>query len=185
MKKANRCVRLSAMLVGIVALTGCSGAFSKYAVRPSVEPTSTVQINTTFDIPNQKARVYFQSGEQVRWGEIDRWTAHCSVLVNNVQYADQPQQTVLPGRFDILKVRESNDLRYASRVFVASRDGFFYDPPSNVIYQVEMRLESAEQPDVRALICAKRVDDYGHHYPTLAEIRTALGDLIVIEQQAL
>ena len=44
-----------------------------------------------------------------------------------------------------------------------------------------MRLKSTEQPGVRVLICAKRVDDWGLHHPTLAEIRTALGNAIEIK----
>ncbi len=49
-----------------------------------------------------------------------------------------------------------------------------------------MRLKSAEQPGVRALFCAKHATVYGplfptRLYPTLAEIRIALGDAIEIE----
>lgn len=174
-----RAVTLSAVAA---VMAGCATGYSTYGGKVAVNPASTVQINGEFDIPNQSARVYFQGGEQVGWGEIDRWTTYCSVLVNNVQYADQPQQTVGPGDFSIVKVRQSNDRYQNARVFVASRDGFF-DIPSNVTYKVEMRLNSAEQPDVRSLICAKRVDQIGfgrNHYPKLAEMRTALGDLVEI-----
>lgn len=166
----------------VALLAGCASGAAKYGRGPSVDPASTVQINTQFDIPNQRARVYFQDGKQVEWGALYRWNTYCSVLVQNVQYADQPQQTVSPGRFDIVKVRQSNDRYQNARVFVASRDGFI-DFPSNITYQVEMRLSSSEQPDVRSLICAKRIDEPAflrNHYPKLDEMRAALGDLIEI-----
>ena len=99
--------------------------------------------------------------------------------MQNVQYSDQPQQTVLPGRFSIVNVRQSDNFLNLGFIHSAGYQGL--NAPSNVTYKVEMRLQSVEQPDVRSLICEKRVDAYGRYFPTNSEIRTALGDLIEIE----
>ncbi len=180
MRKAKLIVRMSLIATVAVLVSACASTGSNYSIGPSVDPASTIQINASFDIPVNKARVFLQNGLQIAEGEIDRWITYCSVLVQNVQYGNQPQQTILPGRFSIVKIRQSNDFEYATRIYVASRR-LTYDPPSFLIHQVDMRLQSVEQPNVRSLICAKRVDHHGHHFPTLAEIRGALGNLIEIE----
>jgi hypothetical protein len=159
--------------------SGCAGTYSKSSANPPVDPASTIKINGSFDIPVEKARVYLQNGAGVDQRDIDRWTTYCSVLVQNVQYSDQPQQTVLPGRFSIVYVRLSNDFNQLGNFY--ARHQSVYDTPSNVTYKVEMRLQSVEQPDIRSLICEKRVDAYGRYHPTNSEILTALGDLIEIE----
>ncbi len=180
MRNVKSIVHVIMVATAAALSSGCASTYSRNSTGPSVDPASTIKINGSFDIPVNKARVYFQNGARVDWRDIDRWTTYCSVLVQNVQYSDQPQQTVLPGRFSIVEVRQSNDLLKHSRIYVASL-GWVYDPPSNVTYKVEMRLQSVEQPNVRSLICEKRVDNYGRYHPTNSEIRTALGDLIEIE----
>ena len=169
------------MLTTAAALSsGCASTYSTNSSGLSVDPASTIKINGSFDIPVNKARVYFQNGARVDWRDIDRWTTYCSVLVQNVQYSDLPQQTVLSGRFSIVDVRQSDDFLNLGFIHSAPFQGV-YATPSNVTYKVEMRLQSVEQPDVRSLICEKRVDAYGRFYPTNSEIHTALGDLIEIE----
>ena len=182
MQRFKQIMRVSAGIVAAAVLGGCAAGFSAYGFGPNVEPASRVKINTSFDIPINRARVYFQGGQQVAWGAIDRHTTYCSVLVQNVQYAGQPQQTVSPGTFDIVKVRQRDDDTGRTRIFVASA-GDPFDFPSNVTYEIEMRLQSGEQPDVRSLFCAKRVDQLprGRNlFPKLDEMRAALGELIEI-----
>ena len=59
-------------------------------------------------------------------------------------------------------------------------------PPTNVIFELEMRLNSAEQPDVWAMYCARQVTVFSpifrsSYYPKLADIRVALGNTIEIK----
>ena len=159
--------------------SGCASTYSKNSTGLSVDPASTIEINGSFDIPVEKARVYFQNGARVAYREIDRWTTYCSVQMQKVQYSDQPQLIVLPGLFSIVDVRQRDDFHNLGFINSAGFQGI--SSPSNVTYKVEMRLQSVEQPDVRSLICEKRVDAYGRYFPTNSEIRTALGDLIEIE----
>jgi len=88
---------------------------------------------------------------------------------------------VLSGQFEIIRVREYDEHQDFPGDYVASRE-FRYIPPV-VIFNIEMRLQSAEQHDVRALICAKQVEvvGFGRHYPTLTEISTTLGNAIEIK----
>ncbi|MEM7207228.1 MAG: hypothetical protein AAF434_05355 [Pseudomonadota bacterium] len=167
----------------VIALAGVLGACANVTSGPYASAKSlvnaSVQINSDFAIPDNRARVYFQNGEKFTRTPSDRWTTYCSVLVQDLQQPGAERQIVQPGEFGVTRVKQSNDYTLRSRTFVASRE-WTYDPPSNVTYKIEMRLASDEQPDVRSLICEKRVDAYGQYHPTLAEARTALGDWVEI-----
>jgi len=174
-----------ALIVLVIFLTACaSGTYSKTSKRPAVKPGSYVQINHEYQIPNVFARIYFRNGKQTLKGDIDRFTPHCYILTHDIRQAGQPQQMIFPGRFYVTKVIESNDHFGGRTTYAALAFGMFGGPdgPSNVDYQLEMRLSSSEQPGVRALICVKNSTDYlDRRYPSLSEIKIALGDLVTIE----
>jgi hypothetical protein len=145
-----------------------------------------VQLNHEFQIPNEFARVYLRNGKQTLKADIDRFTPYCSIVMHDIRQAGQPQQMIFPGRFYVSKVIERNDYQGGGRTYAMLTFGQF-DGPSNLEYQLEMRLSSSEQPGVRALICVKPINDYldyaddRRRYPSLAEIKSALGDLVTIE----
>jgi hypothetical protein len=172
-----------ALIFLVIFLTGCaSGTYSKTSKRPAVKPGSYVQIHHEYQVPNEFARVYFRNGKQTLEGDIDRFTPYCYILMQDSRQAGQPQQTILPGRFYVNKVIESNDYAFGRITYASLSFGIFNDGPSNVDYKLEMRLSSSEQPGVRALICINNADDYiDRHYPYLSEIKTALGELVTIE----
>ena len=178
MRNTKLFTRASLTVAGLLAIGGCAGA-GKYVDLPMVAPTSVVQINQQLEIPPELARVYIQNGIHSGKRGLDKWLTYCSVLMQEVNTPGEPLQTVSPGKFEISQVREYNDYRYQPRIY-ASLTRVRYDPPSDVIYTVEMRLQSEQQPGVRALICVRHVAAYGRYYPTLAEIRVALGDVIEI-----
>ncbi|MCH7882611.1 MAG: hypothetical protein IIB69_13790 [Proteobacteria bacterium] len=173
MQPVNRVIQTILLAAGILVAGGC-------AVTPSINPVSIVQVNQPLEIPNRKARVYIQNGDVTAKRDLDPWNIYCSVLMQNVHTAGEPKLTVSPGQFEIIKVREYDEHQYFPGNFVASLLEWHNIPPI-VIFTVEMRLKSPEQPGVRALICAKQVESYGRHYPTLAEIKTALGNAIEIK----
>jgi len=83
---------------------------------------------------------------------------------------------ISPEQIEIIKLHRSND-------YVSRRGD---NSPTNVIFELEMRLNSTEQPGVMALYCAKRVMvmkmvNTKQYYPNNTEIKTALGDTIEIK----
>ncbi len=168
----------------VVFLTGCASAtYSKTSKRPAVKPGSYVQIHHEYQVPNEFARVYFRNGKQTARADVDRFTPYCYLLMHDSRQAEQPLQTIFPGRFLVTQVIESNDHHGGRRTYVASLGNLMFDDgPSNVNYILEMRLSSSEQPGVRALVCIKNADDYiDRRHPNLSEIKTALGNLVTIE----
>jgi len=189
MRITHLIIRTIVTVAGIIILSGCGASFKNNMVRPSVSPAAIVQVNQQLEIPNGKARVYIQDGAVITWRNKDKWSTYCSVLMQQKHASGEPKLSVLPGQFKITKVIESEDGLGTGRTYVASLGWFIdakgYDRPVHVIFGVEMRLSSADQAGVRALICEKRADQMGvynyHNYPTLAEIKTALGDTIEIK----
>jgi hypothetical protein len=55
-------------------------------------------------------------------------------------------------------------------------DWFMDRMPGYYLYRVNMKLVSPDQPDVQSLICSRKWGTYGDYYPTLGEIRQALGN---------
>ncbi len=187
MRKSHLIIRTFVAVTGIIVISGCGASYKNNMVRPSVSPAAIVQVNQQLEIPNGKSRVYIQDGAVTTYRNIDKWSTYCSVLMQQKHASGEPKLSVLPGQFKITKVIESEDGSNTGRTYVASL-GWFIDVhghrSTHVIYAVEMRLSSADQPGVRALICKKRAYTLGvnyRNYPALAEIKTALGDTIEIK----
>jgi hypothetical protein len=174
-------------LSAIAAVSSCATSSRGYGKTPAVDPAAVVQINRELQVPVGKARVYLQGGALIAGQNPDIGKTCCSVLMQNVHSPDEPLLKVLPDRFEITQLREYNDFHYRPRIYVASAGSTFSEWPINVIYSVEMRLDSPGQPNVRALICAKHSGvnmswDSRSYYPNLAGIRSALGDIIEIQE---
>jgi hypothetical protein len=137
------------------------------------------------DTRRKSPRLPAEDGAPIAGQNPDIGKTYCSVLMQNVHSPGEPLLKVMPDRFEIKQLREYNDFRSLPRIYVSSAGSIFSGWPINVIYSVEMRLDSPGQPGVRALICAKRSGlnrswNVRTYYPNLAEIRSALGDIIEI-----
>jgi hypothetical protein len=87
------------------------------------------------------------------------------------------------GNFEISSIEvkyQSSD--HPPGTSYAGLDWNVRDTPSYYVYMVLMRLTSPEQPDVKSLNCFKKwTTPRANQYPTLPEIRQALGTLIEIK----
>ena len=165
------------LIAGLIFTVGCATQSPYNTAQASVDPGSLVQINRPLEIPNGKARLYFQNGVEITWRNIEKMTTYCSIRMRDRHKAGEPKIIISPEQFEIIKLRRSND--YSGR-------GRSESPPTNVIFELEMRLNSTEQPGVMALYCAKRVMvmnliNTKQYYPNNTEIITALGDTIEIK----
>ncbi len=174
--------RTSFIGVLVTLIGACAGSYN-YSERVAVLPLSVVQINQPLEIPDGEARVYIQFGKVIaKRGGLDRFLTYCSILMQDLHVPGEPLLTVSPGRFDVREVRRYND-RSNSLILVASTLWIGEGGPSNTFYTLEMRLKSADQPDVRSLFCVKESDLWPRlQYPTIEEIRIALGDTVTIER---
>lgn len=163
------------LITGLIFTVGCATQSSYNTAQASVDPGSLVQINRPLEIPNGKARLYFQNGVEITKRNIEKMTTYCSIRMRDRHKAGEPKIIISPEQIEIIKLRRSND-------YVSRRND---NSPTNVIFELEMRLNSTEQPGVMALYCAKRVMvmvfvNSNQYYPNNTEIITALGNSIEI-----
>ena len=174
-------------------MAACSG---RTPTIPPVSHSATVQINQDYDSLPNYSRIYFQAGRRIAKTELDRWTTYCRLHVYNPDMEADYITSVAAGKFEVVSVRnqiEVTENNFSSPDFyatpesgfsvskVSSRGDWFMDRlPSYYLYRVNMKLVSPDQPDVQSLICSRKSGTYGNYYPTLGEIRQALGNLIEI-----
>lgn len=166
--------------------------------------TSIVVVQQGIAIPPETSRAILQGARVVSFDKLRRYEPFCEIEVNNVF---DTEQWVRPGRFTVTRV-ERQQLGAASRpvllagstlmqdggavrlsgvfgrgIGASTRVGLLdNDSDTLVLNTVRLRLASAEQPNVRELRCAGGWDRMSNAvYPTLAEMRSALGPLVSIE----
>ena len=166
------------MLV-LLLVAGCA---ARTPITPPINVGSRVQINAEFDALPNATRIQFQGGKRIQQGNLDKWTTYCRLFVYNRNQQADYVTAVLPGSFEVTRV----EVKYNSS---DSPPGVYYsglywgvrEIPAYYVYHVNMQLTSPDQPDVRSLNCHKKWSTpRANQYPTLVEIRQALGNLIEI-----
>ena len=177
----------------LLLVASCSG---RTPTVPPVSHSATVQINQGYDSLPNYSRIYFQAGKRIAKTELDRWTIYCRLHVYNPDMEADYVTSVAAGKFEVVSVRNQLEVvgnSYSDPDYHATRgsgfsvskassrgDWFMDRLPSFYLYRVNMKLISPDQPDVQSLICSRKSGTYGNYYPTLGEIRQALGNVIEI-----
>ncbi len=164
------------LIAGLIFTVGYATQSSYNTAQASVDSGSLVQINRPLEIPDGKSRLYFQNGVEITQRNIEKMTTYCSIRMRDRHKAGEPKIIISPEQIEIIKLRRSNDYSGGGRG----------NSPGNVIFELEMRLKSTEQPGVMALYCAKKVMvmkmvNTRQYYPNNTEIITALGNSIEIK----
>ena len=163
----------------LLLIAGCS---SRTPIEPPVNIGFRLQVNAQFDALPNGTRIDFQGGQRIQQGNLDKWTTYCRLYVYNRNHKADYVTAVSPGSFEVTRV----EVKYNSS---DSPPGFYYtglnwgirDVPAYYVYQVLMQLTSPDQPDIKSLNCYKKwATPRANQYPTLTEIRQALGNLIEI-----
>jgi len=164
------------------ALLLMAGCVARPPIAPPVNIGSRIHVNAQFDALPNATRIQFQGGKRIQQGNLDKWTTYCRLFVYNRNQQADYVTAVLPGSFEVTRV----EVKYNSSDSFASDSyaGFTWrvrDLPAYYVYHVNMQLTSPDQPDIRSLNCHKKWSTpRANQYPTLVEIRQALGDLIEI-----
>jgi hypothetical protein len=96
--------------------------------------------------------------------------------MNKYQQGDEPQLKLVPGEFKVSQVRLYNDFVHRPVIY-ANNDDPYWEASYGIHYQTEIYLESAEQPQVKALICTRRTIEYLKvgPYPQRPQFENQLG----------
>jgi len=163
----------------LLLMVACS---ARTPVEPPVNVGFRLQVNAQFDALPNGTQVEFQGGQRIQQGNLDKWTTYCRLYVYNRNHKADYVTSVSPGSFEVTRVEvKYNSSDSPPGIFYTSLNRGVRDLPSYYMYQVLMQLTSPDQPDVRSLNCYKKwATRRANQYPTLVEIRQALGDLIEI-----
>ena len=131
------------------------------------------------------SHVDFQHGRRIAPGNLDRWTTYCRLYVYDPTRGAEHRISLGPGEFKVIEV----EMNYSSSDFPGMvGPGFGHmswavrTAPAYYLYKFGMRISSPDQPEARSLDCYKKWGTpRANQYPTLDEIRAALGDLIKVE----
>jgi hypothetical protein len=168
-------------LLAMLAVASCSTTGPRYTHDLSTDYRLLVR-QPMVDIANG-THIEFQQGQLIRPGNLDRWTTYCRLYVYDPELSADDRVTVLPGSVAINEVRAAyHSSEYPLRPFFGYRSWGVRDIPSYYLYQVGMRLSAPDQPGVRSLVCSRKwASPNAHQYPSLEEIRAALGDYLALE----
>lgn len=201
-------IRPALVVVGALLIGGCTiPPVSDPASRYYDIPTgSSFKVRQDIEIPLGWARAHLQGGRVVAMAALRRYEPYCEIEVNDV--SDTPRQVVRAGSFTITRVWRDQEISAAeSDVKLAAggaESGFDFgsggatrfdfsrgiqlgeverDSGSLLVLNlVRLRLNSPEQQQVRELRCTSGwADRMLAVYPTVAEMRGALGELASIE----
>lgn len=141
-------------------------------------------------LPNY-TRIYFQDGARIDRREVDKWATWCELYVFDSTRGADYRIAIDRGEFSISRVQ----IRYHSAdgplyfptlgfSFGLGQDSDDFRPPDFFLYTVILRLASPDQPDLRSLTCQRKWGARGNHFPTLSDMRQALGDAITLSAPA-
>ncbi len=143
---------------------------------------SAVVLQQELTIPAGHARVFLQGGAVVERHRLNPYRPHCNFEQRAVS---DGTARIVADRFAVTAVSVGEDFVVQRRAYVyaALRLAGDDDSPGLVNRYIHHRLESARQPAIMRLTCHGGFDlpDLAQ-LPSLADIRTALGEVAGIER---
>lgn len=172
-----------------VALAGCNTT-ARYAGDENspyyvVPPGSHVVLNQALTVPPGEAGVFIQNGQATPRGQVRYYDPYCRFELKTVRSAPR---SVAPD--DMIVRRSAQQIlrtytripgpQYAS-LLLASEPGDRDDASTLQTFATLMHLDSQKQPEVDRLTCARVwYRGEGDYYPTIAEIRSTLGNIATL-----
>lgn len=180
------------VFLSAVLLSACQTDTSRYPDSSPFKPVpvgSILELHQPITIPADKLAVYLQGGKVRPFSEVDVTRAHCKFQLYRLS---DRERTVHPDRFRITKVQheETHSVSWPGIQYAAGRVGIGInvrigssggdsDSPSVRAFVTQMRLQSANQPEVFRLSCG-HVDDPGSHFLSIEQIRKTLGEVFTL-----
>jgi len=188
-----------ALVLSVFLTSSCALSLARepVSIKQLLPVGSILHLTRPLEIPVGKAYVYIAHGEVVPfkpYNTVNIYKPYCKIHLHKVS---QQARKVEPDRFRVTRVVEWEDyygqssaIRYASLDLSELRIhgglgiglGMMEDAsPSTVMYATIISLQSEKQPQVEELVCG-HWDTLGVVEPlTLEEMKSALGDLILVE----
>ena len=182
------------LLLLVISTTSCnlSMQHESVSIKELLPVGSMLNLTRNLTIPAGRSYIYLAEGKVARlknFNTVDIYEPYC--MFHLKQEADYARE-IKPDQFEITKIVEW-ERDYASRNFMKvssnsySAYGFINmaggndGGPSIVMYATILSLHSVSQPEVKEMVCGHWDDQHKIEPLTLEEMKTALGNLIVIK----
>ena len=189
-----------AILFSFLFLASCSGVSLKYkpvSIKELVPVGSTLRLTAPIEVPANRAYVFIANGKVAPFKNINTVDVRKPYCRLGFAKSAPIGRQIQPDSFRITKIVEWEDYHGKlgnpqwARLDLADvniQGGFHFGVldfndggPSIIMYATIMTLHSDRQPGVTELVCG-HWDEQGTVEPlTLAEMKTALGNLIVVD----
>jgi len=191
-----------AILLSSLVLTACSLSltYTPVSVKELLPAGSTARLTQAIEVPAGRSYVYIAAGKVVpfkSFNSVNIYKPYCEFHLTGK--SDAARQVAVDAfritrivewedyvsgldRFRLARI-DTADVRIGGGVYIGSVD--YNDAGlSTIMYATIISLRSDKQPSVKQMVCG-HWDQQGLVEPlTLAELRTALGDLILLDVAA-
>lgn len=170
----------------VVGLSACQFApvTDDSSPRSRLAPGSLLVLHEPLVVPVGHARVFLQAGAVVSKRQLDTGLPHCNFELTTL--SDAPQ-VIRPGRFTITAVHWDEEwvVHYGPPGWrYTDSDGADNAAPL-ITRLLHHRLAAAQQPELMRLTCHGGFDDPWYaQFPSVRQIRQALGEWVTIEPPA-
>jgi len=141
-----------------------------------------LEVKRIIDVPQGVSRVYFQSGRQLRFQDLDELQWYCFLQLSN-QQLQPPSRRITPGYFLVKGLWRYRDVVNANLYRVAALFWLWRNRDvSSFTYLWHLRLQNVDQPEVKALECGYFGESEEVEWPGIIRLNQVLGALVRLEK---
>ena len=183
------------VMLSLLLTSGCSMPVNipLASIKNTLPIGSVLQLTQTIVIPADRSYMYIANGELKKlknYNTVNIYYPYCTIHLHN---DSEKSRQIMPGHFEVTKIeeweREYGSLFNKNKTFVQRSGGRFIKTsmsdgggPSIVMHATIISLRSINQPEVKELVCGHWNDPSELEALTLNEMKSALGELIIIKK---
>lgn len=182
------------MLLSFLLITACSFPVKSplHSIKDRLPVGSTLQLTQTITIPADRSFMYIANGAVKKlknYNTVDIYQPYCTF---HLYKGSSQAREIKPDDFEVTKIVEwARDFGYQfnnkNKVAKRTHNGFIKtsmnenSAPSIVMYATILSLHSSKQPEVEELVCGYWDEPWKDVFLTLKEMKSALGELMLIK----
>lgn len=186
------------LILSMVLLTSsCSLPldYKRVTIKELLPIGSILHLTQAIDIPAERSFIYIANGQVAplkNYNTVNIYHPYCTFHLY-----DETLQThqIMPDQFEVTKIveweRNFGRLDNKNNAYATNRAGGLIKTtsagdggPSIVMYATILSLRSTKQPEVKEIVCGHWNDPWEIEPLTLQEMKSALGELIIIDSSS-
>lgn len=188
------CMNKILTLLVVLLTSSCSLPldYKRVTVKELLPIGSMLHLTQKIDIPADRSFIYIAHGKVAplkNYNTVDIYQPYCTFHL----YDESSQaRKIIPDQFEVTKIvewqRDFGRLDNKKNAYATNRAGRFIKTtiagdggPSIVMYATILSLRSTKQPEVKEIVCGHWNDPAEVEPLTLQEMKSALGELITID----